>query len=70
MSFVSYVVNQNLTALPYFQEAEILNPNYPETLVALTKIYAIQNRFDLVSEFKTRLKVIQDGGRNESYFKQ
>jgi hypothetical protein len=55
-------------ALPYFKEAEKLNPNDNNTLVALSEIYARKNEFDKVTEFKNRLKTVQEGGKNESYF--
>ena len=56
-------------ALPYFQEAEKLNPNDNNTLVALSEIYARRNDYEKVTEFKNRIKVLQEGGTNESYFK-
>lgn len=56
-------------ALPYFKESERMNPNDINTLVALSEIFARQNEFDLVNEFKARLEKVQSGGENESYFK-
>lgn len=55
-------------ALPYFQESEKMNPNDNNTLVALSEIYARRDDFEKVTEFKNRLKTVQDGGTNESYF--
>ncbi|MEM9887579.1 MAG: hypothetical protein AAF849_16915 [Bacteroidota bacterium] len=55
-------------ALPYFQKAEKLNPNDNNTLVALSEIYARKNDFEKVSEFKARIKNLQEGGTNESFF--
>ena len=56
-------------ALPYFQDAEKVNPNDVNTLVALSEIYARKNDFDTVTALKARLQKVQDGGKNEaSYF--
>lgn len=57
-----------LEALPYFQEAEKLNPNHIPTLNALCETYARQNKFEIVSEFKNRIQHIQDGGKVENSF--
>jgi tetratricopeptide (TPR) repeat protein len=57
-------------ALPFFQKAEILDPNDTNTLIALTEIYA-RKEDDLALEFKKRLQVVKDGKKNEtSYFKK
>ncbi len=57
-------------ALPYFQASEKANPNDPNTLIALSEIYARKNQFELVSEFKQRLENVRGGIKNEnSYFK-
>jgi len=56
-------------ALPYFQEAEKLNPNDNNTLVALSEIYARRDDFEKVKEFKSRIENLKSGGTNESYFK-
>ena len=58
------------TALPYFQDAEALNANDNNTLIALGEIYARMNDFEKSKEFKSRLEKIKAGGENESYFKQ
>lgn len=56
-------------ALPYFKKAEAMNPNDPNTLIALSEIFARQDEFDLVKVFKDRLQIVRDGGTNEaSYF--
>lgn len=58
-------------SLPYFQRAEALNPNDMNTLIALKEIYAKKDQLDLSKEFKTRLELVQGGGKNEkSYFPQ
>lgn len=57
-------------ALPYFQRAEAINPNDVNTLIALKEIYARENQLEMSQEFKKRLEVVQDGGKNEKpYFK-
>lgn len=57
-------------ALPYFQDAERVNPNDLNTLVALKEIYARKNNLELSNEFKVRLERIQNGETNAtSYFK-
>jgi len=58
-------------SLPYFQRAESINPNDMNTLIALKEIYAKKDQLDLSKEFKTRLELVQGGGKNEkSYFPQ
>jgi tetratricopeptide (TPR) repeat protein len=58
-------------SLPYFQRAEALNPNDTNTLIALKEIYAKKDQLELSKEFKTRLELVQGGGKNEkSYFPQ
>jgi hypothetical protein len=56
-------------ALPYFQRAESVNANDQNTLIALKEIFARKNDLKTSSEFKKRLQIVQDGGKNEkSYF--
>jgi hypothetical protein len=56
-------------ALPYFQRAESVNPNDQNTLIALKEIFARKNDLKTSGEFKKRLQIVQDGGKNEkSYF--
>jgi hypothetical protein len=58
-------------ALPFFQKAEVLNPNDKNTLIALKEIFAKKNDLATSKEFKIRLEKIDAGGKNEtSYFKQ
>lgn len=58
-------------ALPYFQKSESIDPNSINTLIALKEIYAKKDQLDLSNEFKKRLEVVQNGGKNEtSYFKK
>jgi len=55
-------------ALPYFQKAESIDANDVNTLIALKEIYA-RKEDTLSSEFKSRLEVVQGGGKNAtSYF--
>lgn len=57
-------------ALPFFQKAESIEANDVNTLVALTEIYA-RKEDELSLEFKKRLNVVKEGGKNaESYFKK
>jgi len=56
-------------ALPHFQKAESLNANDLNTLIALNEIYA-RKEDELSLEFKKRLDVVRDGGKNAaSHFK-
>ena len=58
-------------ALPYFQDAERIDTNDQNTLVALKEIYARKNNLELSNEFKVRLERIQRGETNPtSYFKR
>lgn len=56
-------------ALPYFQNAEKINPNDQNTLIALREIYARKNELDMSKEFGVRLEKIAAGEPLESYFK-
>ncbi len=57
-------------ALPYFKDAEKLEPNDIGTLTALKEIYARTDDFTTSEEFKNRLAKIQKGEKIEaSYFK-
>lgn len=59
------------SALPHFRKAESLDPNDQNTLIALSEIFARQDDFTLVKEFKGRLEVVRGGGKNQSsYFKE
>lgn len=56
-------------ALPYFKKAESLNPNDLNTLIALSEIYAREDDLEKANEFKKRMEIVKDGGKNEkSYF--
>ena len=58
-------------ALPYFKDAERIDPNDINTLVALSEIYARTNEFELSKEFKSRLEKVQAGEKiTEPYFKK
>lgn len=57
-------------ALPYFKEAEKLNPNDQSTLIALREIYARTNDFETSNIFKERFEKVKAGEEfSESYFK-
>ncbi|MCF8236697.1 MAG: hypothetical protein K9I85_00935 [Saprospiraceae bacterium] len=57
-------------ALPYFKNAEQVDPNDLNTLIALKEIYARKNDLELSNEFKVRLERVQAGQENPtSYFK-
>ncbi len=56
-------------ALPHFQKAESLNPNDLNTLIALSEIYAREDDLEKATEFKKRMEIVKEGGKNEkSYF--
>jgi tetratricopeptide (TPR) repeat protein len=58
-------------ALPYFQQAEVIDANDINTLIALNEIYARKDDEVLAPEFKKRLEVVKGGGKNaSSYFKK
>lgn len=54
-------------ALPWFQKAEINNPNDINTIIALKEMYARRGEFDKSNEFKDRLEAVQAGGTVEAY---
>lgn len=56
-------------ALPYFQKAESFNPNDANTVIALKEIYAKTNDLEKSNEFKKRLENINNGVKNNPYFK-
>ncbi|MDX1911221.1 MAG: hypothetical protein SFV22_07040 [Saprospiraceae bacterium] len=57
-------------ALKYFQKAESLDPNDQSTLGALVQAYSRKEDDELYMVFHKRLKVVKEGGKNESsYFK-
>lgn len=57
-------------ALPYFKQAEQVDPSDLNTLIALKEIYARKSEFEVSNEFKARIETIQGGGTiEESYFK-
>jgi len=58
-------------ALPYFQKAEMADPNDISTLQALKAMYARKDMIEVSNEFKVRLENVQGGVMNEtSYFKE
>jgi len=56
-------------ALPYFQKAEVIDPNDIGTLTALKEIYAKKDDLEKSGEFKTRLETVRRGGKNEAFHK-
>lgn len=55
-------------ALPYFKQAEQLDPNDTNVLIALKEIFARQNEYELSNEFKTRYEKAAKGETLTSYF--
>ena len=47
-----------IKALPFFQQAEVLNPKDMNTLIALKEIYARQDKFDLVESYKQKIDAL------------
>ncbi len=45
-------------ALPFFQQAEVINPKDLNTLIALKEIYARQDKFDLVETYKQKIDAL------------
>jgi len=57
------------TSLPYFKKAEMMNPNDPNTMIALKEIFARNDDFAASKEFKARLETVNAGGKVDgSYF--
>ena len=57
-------------ALPFFQKAEMADPNNANVLTALREMYARSGEYEVSGEFKTRLETVQGGGEvSGSYFK-
>jgi len=46
-------------ALPFFLQAEEINPKDANTLIALKEIYARQNKLDLVETYKQKLEMLE-----------
>ena len=58
-------------ALPYFQKAEMQDPNNRNALIALKEMYARRDNYEVSGEMKKRLDKIEAGGENsDSYFKK
>jgi hypothetical protein len=58
-------------ALPYFQKAEMSDPNDLNTLIALKEMYARNSEYEVSGEFKARIEKIQNKETIEkSYFKE
>lgn len=55
-------------SLPSFKMSESLNPNDKNCLIALKEIYARKGDFDTSNEFKKRLEVLENGGKNPTSF--
>jgi tetratricopeptide (TPR) repeat protein len=54
-------------AMPWFQKAEIQDPNDVNTIIALKEMYARRGDFETSNEFKDRLETVQSGGTVEPY---
>lgn len=68
---VSAAVNAEFEqALPYFVEAEKIDPNDPNILIALREMYARNGEYELSNEFKDRYERTANGETVESYFAQ
>ncbi len=46
-------------AMPFFKQAEMINPEDTNTLIALKEIYARQNKLDLVKEYQAKIDAVQ-----------
>lgn len=58
-------------ALPYFQKAEMADPNDINTLIALKEMYARDSEYEISGEFKSRIEKITNKETIEkSYFKE
>ncbi len=58
-------------ALPYFQKAEMSDPNDLNTLIALKEMYARNSEYEVSNEFKARIEKVQAKEKIEmSYFKE
>ena len=58
-------------ALPFFKQAETLNPGDRNTLIALKEIFARKDDLATSNEFKSRLETVDTGGTIEnSFFKE
>jgi len=55
-------------ALPFFKQAEVLNPSDRNTLIALKEIFARKDDLATSTEFKTRLETLDAGGSIEGAF--
>ncbi|MFK7983289.1 MAG: hypothetical protein AB8G86_25130 [Saprospiraceae bacterium] len=65
------VLTQFDEALPYFKQAETLNANDRNTLIALKEIFARKDDLPTSTEFKNRLEKLEGGGQNDaSYFNE
>ena len=65
------IFNEFDQALPFFQQAEALDPNDANTLIALKEIFARKDDLEKSKEFKDRLDKVNAGGSNDaSYFKK
>lgn len=58
-------------AYPYFQKAEMTDPNNLSTLIALKEIFARRDNYDASNEMKARIERVQAGETIErSYFEE
>lgn len=47
-------------ALPFFKQAEMINPKDVNTLIALKEIYARQNELELVKEYQAKIDALEN----------
>ena len=55
-------------ALPFFKQAEVLNPSDRNTLIALKEIFSRKDDLTTSTEFKTRLETLEAGGSIDGAF--
>ncbi len=65
------MITQFDEALPFFKQAETLNPSDRNTLIALKEIFARKDDLVTSTEFKTRLETLEAGGSiSDPFFKE
>jgi len=62
------MISQFDEALPFFKQAEALNPSDRNTLIALKEIFARKDDLPTSTEFKNRLETLDGGGTIEGSF--
>lgn len=65
------MITQFDEALPFFKQAEVINPSDRNTLIALKEIFARKDDLTTSTEFKTRLETLEGGGTiSDPFFKE